>query len=101
MAGTFVPNTHPDDSIRSLVPKEINLRQLIGQDPEPMSDANRTMCLSYHLRPGSSSPLPTASRNARGPCPFLPHPVVPTTQRPCVSPRTPSLSIYPVFCVPA
>jgi hypothetical protein len=52
MAGTFVPNPHPDDSIRSLVPKEIKLRQLIGQDPEPMSDSNKTMCLSYHLRPG-------------------------------------------------
>jgi len=50
--GTFAPNPFTDDTIRSLVPKEIKLRDLIGRDVEPLSDSNRTMCLSYHLRPG-------------------------------------------------
>jgi hypothetical protein len=50
--GTFVPNLQSDDTISTLVPKEIKLRELIGRDVEPLSDSNRTMCLSYHLRPG-------------------------------------------------
>jgi hypothetical protein len=52
MAGTWIPNSQPDDTIRSLVPKEVKLRDLIGRDPEPQTDSNRPMCLSYHLRPG-------------------------------------------------
>lgn len=50
--GTFVPNTTGDDALRRLVPRCIKLRNLIGNEPEPLSNSNRPPCLSYHLRTG-------------------------------------------------
>jgi len=49
---TFVPNTGGDPALQKLVPRSVKLRDLIGKDPEPLSDSNRPLCLSYHLRTG-------------------------------------------------
>ncbi len=49
---TFVPNSGGDPALQKLVPRSVKLRDLIGRDPEPLSDSNRPLCLSYHLRTG-------------------------------------------------
>jgi hypothetical protein len=49
---TFVPNSGGDPALQKLIPRSLKLRDLIGRDPEPLSDSNRPLCLSYHIRTG-------------------------------------------------
>jgi hypothetical protein len=50
--GTFMANLTPDCTLQSLVPSNLRLRHLIGQDLPPMTDENQPICLSIHTRQG-------------------------------------------------
>jgi len=50
--GSFQSNLTPDNTLQSLVPANIKLRDLIGTSPPPLMDDGTPICLSYHMRQG-------------------------------------------------
>jgi hypothetical protein len=50
--GSFQSNLTPDNTMQSLVPANIKLRDLIGTSPPPLMDDGTPICLSYHMRQG-------------------------------------------------